>query len=681
MDALSEAIRRLLRRQEELQQRVARIEAALAIAPAETAAPPPEPVPVPAVPPEPEPQLVEAPAVPGPTPSRDLETRVGLAWLNRIGAVTLVLFVAFLFKLAVDNEWIGEAGRVMLGVAAGLAGVALGDRLWKRGQLVYAQGITGASAAVLYLSFYASFGFYQLVPATLAFALMAAAVAMAGALALRYDAPAIAALALLGGYATPPLLYTGTDRPVAFLSYLLLLALGGVAVARVRRWARIEWLALAGAVLLYGGWLQNLTDSKLLVAGIFLFLLHAVFLTSERWQIAAIAQFLATLAAAQIWEDRLAGYAFSALLLAILGLAAADVRSWPRLATAAFSGFWLASLQWMNSLPDGRNPEPLAALLTAGAVLFFAWTPWRLLVRAQVPSDDLLLLALNGAFYFGSVYRLLSAGYAAWMGLLAVAVAAAHVAMAWRIWETRREDAGARRAVVLALGVALTLLTLAAPIQFQGYRVTMVWAAEAAAFAWLAVRLNSRPAQWVSLGLFLVTLVRLLAVDTDMYGGSQAFILLANARMLTFAVAAAALFAAAWWFRTGWTALAPYLAGHWALLWGLSLEALAWASRRAPAGDLRNLQSVSVSALFAFYGAVLVAGGVATGTAPNRFLGLGLLGFVILKLYLFDVWQFAMLYRVAAFGILAVLLLSTSYLYSRYGSSLGAWLRHEKSDS
>jgi hypothetical protein len=35
--------------------------------------------------------------------------------------VTLVLGIAFFFKWAVDNQWIGPGGRVILGVIAGLA--------------------------------------------------------------------------------------------------------------------------------------------------------------------------------------------------------------------------------------------------------------------------------------------------------------------------------------------------------------------------------------------------------------------------------------------------------------------------------------------------------------------------------------------------------------------------------
>ena len=88
-------------------------------------------------------------------------------------APSLIFCVAFVFKYAVDNQWIGETGRVMLGILAGLACLGIGDRIWRAGHQTYAQSVCGLGIAVLYLSFYASFGFYHLLAQSVAFALMA----------------------------------------------------------------------------------------------------------------------------------------------------------------------------------------------------------------------------------------------------------------------------------------------------------------------------------------------------------------------------------------------------------------------------------------------------------------------------------------------------------------------------
>ena len=62
---------------------------------------------------------------------------------------------------------------------------------------------------------------------------------------------------------------------------------------------------------------------------------------------------------------------------------------------------------------------------------------------------------------------------------------------------------------------------------------------------------------------------------------------------------------------------------------------------------------------------MLVGGGAARGHAITRICGIVLIGCVVAKLYLYDVWLLGQFYRMAAFAILGVLLLTMSYLYSR----------------
>src|SRR5579872_6712877 len=103
MDALSAAIARLVRVQQENDRRLGEIEKHLGIVAA--VAPKPAPAPVPEPVPEPQPStppVVEtAPEIPAPSPppvrppeSPGMETNLGLTWVNRIGAVTLTFFAA-----------------------------------------------------------------------------------------------------------------------------------------------------------------------------------------------------------------------------------------------------------------------------------------------------------------------------------------------------------------------------------------------------------------------------------------------------------------------------------------------------------------------------------------------------------------------------------------------------------
>ncbi len=685
MDALSAAMARMVLAQHENDRRLAEIEKRLGIIAAVAPKPAPEtmhaPEPVAVTPPLVE-TAPEIPATPTPLPSPPLppepprlETNLGLKWVNRIAAITLTLFTAFVFKYAVDSDWIGPAGRVALGVMAGFAALGLADRTWRGGQKTYAQGISGLGLAVLYLSFYAAFGFYHLVGPVIAFMLLASATAMAGAAALRYDAPAIAALGLLGGYATPILLSTGEDRPWALFSWVLLLDVCALVLARRRNWRRIEILAFAATVLLYTGWLfDKFSPGKPTTPpALFAFVFYALFATSESAWIFYLIQVLATLVMVAIWAQDVPQYALETLLLIAGGLGISGRTNRPVGISVTFGAFCWAYAAWIKDL----NPQPVESVflfLTAAFLIFLCWLPYRiLLLGATLTRQDALLLALNAGLYFGASYTLLDPSYHAWMGLFAVALAGAHLGVGFLIWRGLAAEKRDTRPVLLSIGIALTFVTLAAPIQFSEYRTTMAWSLEMGALAWIGTRTRSNGLIYAALGIFLLVLIRLDGVDAWMYASSRDYQTIVNSRFLTFLIAAAAGWAAAFWIRSGWQALAFYLGGHYVMLWALGLEAIGWVARNTSAENLLSAESSAISILMGCYAVLVIAAGVLYRAAVNRIFGLSLIGLVVGKLYLYDVWLMGRIYRIVAFGALGALLLLTSYVYSRNRVSIEKW--------
>lgn len=213
-------------------------------------------------------------------PPQHLESRLGLTIVNRIGAITLAIGIVFFFKYAADNQWIGAAGRVVLGLLSGLILIGVADWLRRRDQRVFSQGVCGCGLAILYISLYASFGYYQLVPQVAAFVAMVAACALAVVLSFRYDHPAIAALGLIGGFLTPPLLQTGHDDPWLLFPYLLLLDAFSIAIALRRRWPILHGIAFTGTAILFLAWTSAAGPSKIGAGLFFLFAFFALFFTA-----------------------------------------------------------------------------------------------------------------------------------------------------------------------------------------------------------------------------------------------------------------------------------------------------------------------------------------------------------------------------------------------------------------
>jgi uncharacterized membrane protein len=525
-----------------------------------------------------------------------------------------------------------------------------------------------------------------LVPQGVAFGLMVVVTTAACAMSLRYGSQAIAALGLLGGYATPVLLSTGEKRVWFLLTYTLALNLAAFALSRRRSWRGLEPLALVSTVVLYVGGVTSVAkEERRAPAALFGFVYWALFVfASRQWVIVYAAHFLAGMAMVEVWEQSPAGYLPSILALTVGLLAMGDRRNWEAAPSVAFTTFWASYAIWRASLRnDPLSDSTEAAFLTAAFILFLAWLPWRVVARgAPVTKRDLVLVAANASFFAGRLYYVLEHEYADWRGLAAVAVAAAHLAMGKFFWERQPAERRDLRPVLLLAGVALTLITLAIPIQFEAFRITIAWALEGAGLAWIASRTASKATAAGSLAVLFITLVRLFGEDADMYSGPADYTGLLNTRFLTFAVAAGSLLISARWLQRAWSSLPPmpvtvYVAGHLAMLCGLGLEVLGWASRTAAPENLRNVQSAAISILIAAYAVALAAIGIATRTRLNRIFGLGLIGFVVVKLYLYDVWELRLIYRVLAFAGLGGLLLVLSFLYSRYRSSIESWLQDE----
>ena len=214
--------------------------------------------------------------------------------------------------------------------------------------------------AILYLAFYASFGFYHVLSQSLAFVIMALVTALGGALALRYGAPAMAALALIGGYLTPLLVSTGEDHPIFYFGYILLLDLGAAALVRARKWLGLELLALCATALLYAIWFADrFSAGKETLATIFVLLFYVLFLIAEQPAVVIAAQALGAVVMAFIWPSNAVSYLALGTVMGAAGLETAVRRKIPRLAVGAVTGFWLI---W----------EPFWATIVVGIRSFFA---------------------------------------------------------------------------------------------------------------------------------------------------------------------------------------------------------------------------------------------------------------------------------------------------------------------
>ncbi|MCC6988027.1 MAG: DUF2339 domain-containing protein [Acidobacteria bacterium] len=231
-------------------------------------APPPPPAPRPTPPPMPPPHVEAPPAPPAPpAPAFDWESMLGVRGAAWMGGITLDIAAAFFAKWSIDPGFFSPAIRIALMQLAGTGALVWAELKLRAGFQTTANSVSGAGVVTLYLAFFAAHSLYQLVGLTVTFAAMSLVTVVAAVIAVRHAALFTAVIGLVGGLATPVLLSTGVDRPLAFFSYLFVLAIGFLHVAERRQWPVITMVSLAGTTLLQFGWYQTyLAPEKLLVA-------------------------------------------------------------------------------------------------------------------------------------------------------------------------------------------------------------------------------------------------------------------------------------------------------------------------------------------------------------------------------------------------------------------------------
>lgn len=161
----------------------------------------------------------------------------------RLGLLMLFVGLAFLAKYSIEHALLPPEVRL---AGIGLVALVLFGLGWRqrndpeRG--TYSLSLQGAGVGVLYLTIFAAFRLYQLLPAGATFALLALVCVLSTAIALLQNAQTMAFIGFAGAFAAPVLASTGQGDHVGLFGYYLMLNCGIVAVAALRAWRPLNLL-------------------------------------------------------------------------------------------------------------------------------------------------------------------------------------------------------------------------------------------------------------------------------------------------------------------------------------------------------------------------------------------------------------------------------------------------------
>ncbi len=163
----------------------------------------------------------------------------------RIGVVLLFLGLAFLLRYASERGMVPIELRYAGVAATGATLLGLGGWLRRR-NLAYALILQGAGVAVLYLTVFAAIRLHPLIAPMPGFGLLVAVTIGSAILAVLQNAPGLAVVATIGGFAAPILVSTGGGNHVALFTYLVVLNAGIVAIAWFKAWRVLNLIGFLG---------------------------------------------------------------------------------------------------------------------------------------------------------------------------------------------------------------------------------------------------------------------------------------------------------------------------------------------------------------------------------------------------------------------------------------------------
>ncbi len=233
----------------------------------------------PATPPPPPVTSLAGTASPIPMPQMQPKSDFDFAgWLTKVGALALILGVGFFLKYAIDQGWIGIAGRVVIGLLIGAFLVILSE-LWRDKYKMYAQALGGGGLAILYFTVFAASQFYALVPSMVGAGLALAVSALAVFLAHKRASLVFAALAVIGGYLSPIMFEVNQASAMTALIFLTVLNLAVITTLLKKYWLGLVFLAFAGSAINYIIWaVENTGAFAVMPALTFLLISAAIFM-------------------------------------------------------------------------------------------------------------------------------------------------------------------------------------------------------------------------------------------------------------------------------------------------------------------------------------------------------------------------------------------------------------------
>lgn len=197
------------------------------------------------------------------TSETNFEKYIGENLFGKIGILIFIIGIGFFVKYAIDQNWINETARTLMGYAVGAGMLVLAERLHKRYH-TFSSLLAGGAFGIYYLITAIAFHYYALFSHTIAFVILCATTIFMSAVSVLYDRKELAVTALVGGFIAPFIISTDSSSIISLQIYITILNIGMFCLAMYKKWAILPMVSFGFTYIILWGTtaLGSFSDSE-----------------------------------------------------------------------------------------------------------------------------------------------------------------------------------------------------------------------------------------------------------------------------------------------------------------------------------------------------------------------------------------------------------------------------------
>lgn len=188
------------------------------------------------------------------------EKFIGENLFGKIGILVFIIGIGFFVKYAIDQNWINETARTILGYAVGVGMLVLAERLHRRYH-AFSSLLAGGAFGVFYLITAIAFHYYELFSQTVSFVILCATTVFMSVVSILYDRRELAVTALVGGFLAPFIVSTDSGSIITLQTYISILNVGMFCLAMYKKWGILPVVAFCFTYIIL--WMTTLTSGDL----------------------------------------------------------------------------------------------------------------------------------------------------------------------------------------------------------------------------------------------------------------------------------------------------------------------------------------------------------------------------------------------------------------------------------